>query len=101
MSCLLRAGTGSEEETVHDSTLTSRGVHSRDPLREFKVLDELFVDAKIDHYSASPKTSARQNGSAKRNKRCRTNMHSSNQAKAIGNFNGRTSEACIAAVYYT
>jgi hypothetical protein len=31
--------------------------------------------------------------SAKRNKRCRTKMHSSNQAKAIGNFNGMTSEA--------
>jgi hypothetical protein len=38
MTYLLRAGTGSEEETVHDST-------------EFKVLDDLFVDAKIDHYS--------------------------------------------------
>jgi len=36
--------------------------------------------------------------SAKRNKRCRTKMHSSNQAKAIGNFNGMTSEAYIAAV---
>jgi hypothetical protein len=31
MTCLLRAGIGSEEETVHDSTPTSRAVHSRDP----------------------------------------------------------------------
>ena len=46
MSCLLRAGIGSEEETVHDSTLTPRAVNSRDLLHEFKVLD-----AKIDHYS--------------------------------------------------
>jgi hypothetical protein len=31
MTYLLRAGTGSEEETVHDSTLTPRAVNSRDP----------------------------------------------------------------------
>ena len=46
MTCLLRAGTGSEEETVHDSTLTPRALIPETLLHEFKVLD-----AKIDHYS--------------------------------------------------
>jgi hypothetical protein len=51
MFCLLQAGIASEEETVHDSTLTPRAVNSRDPFARVQVLDELFVDARIDHYS--------------------------------------------------
>ena len=51
MTYLLRAGTGSEEETVHDSTLTPRAVNSKNPFARVQSADELFVDAKIDHYS--------------------------------------------------
>ena len=67
-------------------------------MREFKVLDELFVDAKIDHYSQVQKLPPDKTEARSAIKRCRTKMHSSNQAKAIGNFNGMTPEAYIAAV---
>jgi hypothetical protein len=51
MTCLLRAGIGAKKKRCTIQRRHHEPFIPETLLREFKVLDELFVDAKIDHYS--------------------------------------------------